>query len=132
MVRAGAVAHPKNWAWCSHAELLGERQRYRLLNTERLLQSLGVGSEQQLREWYRNAIETHLAESRLQREAHWTEALAVGSEEFVGRTALQYTNRVSVNASVVPDRDGQSWVVRDASVRYGSLSGPEMAPEPQN
>ena len=52
MVRAGAVAHPEEWRWCSHDELTGKRQRYCLLNKDRLLQSLDLGSESRLREWY--------------------------------------------------------------------------------
>jgi putative transposase len=124
MVRAGAVAHPREWKWCSHDELLGQRQRYRILNTERLIESLGIGTEQELRQWYTDAVEQRLASRQLQREAHWTDALAVGSREFVGRTTQEYGNRRSFDLEQVSSPDGQGWAVREAPAAYGSDSWP--------
>jgi putative transposase len=40
MVRAGAVKHPSEWRWDGYSELMGLRQRYRLLDMEKLLQRL--------------------------------------------------------------------------------------------
>lgn len=31
MVRAGKVEHPSGWRWCGYDELMGMRQRYRIL-----------------------------------------------------------------------------------------------------
>ncbi len=36
MVRAGVVDHPKDWRWCGHDELVGNRRRYRLLDFVRV------------------------------------------------------------------------------------------------
>ena len=42
MVRAGVVSHPEQWRWCGYDELSGVRKRYRILNIDRLLKSLGI------------------------------------------------------------------------------------------
>lgn len=126
MVRAGVVAHPGEWRWCSHDELTGKRQRYCLLNMARLLQSLDVGSEEQLREWYEGEVEQRLAQRRLAREAHWTESLAVGSQTFVERTSLQYSHRRSLDVRPLT-RSGEAtaWFVRESVGAYAPLLKPE-------
>ena len=37
MVRCGVVKHPSQWPWCGYAELMGHRERFRLLDMGRLL-----------------------------------------------------------------------------------------------
>ena len=37
MVRCGVVKHPAQWRWSGYSELMGMRQRYRLLDVDRLL-----------------------------------------------------------------------------------------------
>ena len=49
MVRAGVVSHPQEWRWCGYDELAGDRQRYRLVNEDRLLESMGIGTRQKFR-----------------------------------------------------------------------------------
>jgi putative transposase len=45
MVRAGAVKHPRDWAWCGYHELVGLRTRYRLIDRARLLEAWGDGRD---------------------------------------------------------------------------------------
>lgn len=118
MVRAGAVAHPRDWPWCSHDELTGKRQRYRLLDKGRLLESLGGVREQQLREWYVEAVDRRIAEATPHRESHWTDSLAVGSQGFVERTQSAYRNRWSFDSAPVPGENGTLWAVRESSLPY--------------
>jgi putative transposase len=118
MVRAGVVRHPAEWKWCGHDELLQRRMRYRILNVERLLESLGVGTERELGEWYTDAIERRIAEGRLGREGHWTESLAVGSQSFVGLTTQQYTNRGTFDVKAIDGPDEHVWAVREVRDPY--------------
>jgi putative transposase len=122
MVRAGAVAHPREWPWCSHDELTGNRQRYRLIDKDRLLASLGGGSEHHLHDWYTEALERRFAEGVLLRESHWTESLAVGSQDFVERTQRAYTNRWTFDTTPVAGGDGSVWAVRESTCSYASFS----------
>jgi putative transposase len=121
MVRAGAVAHPGEWRWCSHDELLGTRKRYRILNIERLCESLGGVSEKQLCRWYADAVKQRLVQGQMQRESIWTDSLAVGSEAFVKAASLQYTNRYTFNMGERQTLSGDAWTVREASEPYGAL-----------
>src|SRR5512134_3358353 len=41
MVRCGVVRHPREWPWCGYQELMGMRQRFRILDFQRLLGLLG-------------------------------------------------------------------------------------------
>jgi len=41
MVRAGVVNHPSDWAWTGFCELIGTKNRYRLVDLSRLLELLG-------------------------------------------------------------------------------------------
>lgn len=42
MVRAGKVSHPRQWRWCGYDELTGRRQRYRILDVQRLANRLNL------------------------------------------------------------------------------------------
>ena len=52
MVKAKIVKHPCEWDWSSHHELCGGRQRYRLLDIDRLLNKLMIPSGEEFLPWY--------------------------------------------------------------------------------
>lgn len=122
MVRAGVVSHPREWRWCGHDELVGSRKRYRILDVERLLQSLDVSSAEQLRRYYAAAIDGRTEAERLQRESHWTDSLAVGSEEFVRARKEDYKRRWTFDLGQVPGEHHNVWMVREAQASYNTIS----------
>ena len=88
MLRAGVVSHPAEWPAGGHHELIGTRQRYRLINIPRLIRCMGHdpgigGSLKRFREWYAGTLAEKLAEAYHVREPFWSEAAAIGSKEFV-------------------------------------------------
>jgi len=84
MVRAGVVSHPREWAWCSHLELTGERQRYRLIDTDLLLNKLEMGSSEAFPSWYGKTLDAKCRNiALLKREPWWSESSYVGSHDFV-------------------------------------------------
>ena len=83
MVRAGAVSHPNEWAWCGYHEIVGKRQRYRLLNIKRLVEFLDLTDRKSLAEIHQQHILSSIGDKRLIREDKWTERIAVGSETFL-------------------------------------------------
>jgi putative transposase len=121
MVRAGAVAHPSEWRWSSYAELMGQRQRYRILSPERLLESLGYGSMKELRASCATALAERLARAN-EREPHWTEALAVGTKAFVCAVQGQYHSRsrfvLEQHGTMTA---GETWTVRESREPYGTV-----------
>ncbi len=124
MVRAGVVKHPAEWRWCGWSELMGCRQRYRLLNVERLLQSLDMPDLDSFREAYAEAVNAALRQNELRREPMWTESLAVGSREFVKEAAARFSRRYRFAMEEIhsPQADGV-WTLRETTSPYGSISG---------
>ncbi len=82
MVRAGKVNHPADWRWCSYDELTARRKRYRIIDEDRLLSLTGYSSFPDFAAFYRKSIEDRLVAGTT-REPCWTDAVAVGSAEFV-------------------------------------------------
>lgn len=113
MVRAGAVAHPNEWEWCGFHELTGSRQRYRLIDDDRLFAALGpVTDPSTFADHYRGVIDSTLDRKKLRREPVWTESLAVGSQEFVESVLPMIHHRPHVQATESDDvRD--TWVLRE-------------------
>jgi len=83
MIRAGVVNHPGEWKWCGHHELIGSRQRYCLLDREKLLKKLCCDTWGQFLKWYQAGLAEKLRIRDLRREAYWSESNCVGDEEFV-------------------------------------------------
>lgn len=121
MVRAGAVPHPREWRWSGYDELIGTRERYRLLDLDRLLQSLDIGSIETFRTLYNEAIEQRIADRLLAREAHWTESLVVGSRAFIERTQTNYRTRWNLSIAEVRGKSTDTWTIRESPVSYGTF-----------
>ena len=83
-VRAGVVDHPGDWPWSSHSELVGERDRYRMIDLDLLLRKLGQGSREELMAWYKKTISRYcLNRNALKREPWWSQSKIVGDRRFV-------------------------------------------------
>jgi hypothetical protein len=86
LVRQGGD-HPREWPWSSYRELVGDRQRYRLLDVDLLLRKLACGLDrEQFRQWYRTTLDA-MSERRteLQHEPWWSGTKVVGDRQFVAR-----------------------------------------------
>jgi len=83
MVRAGAAPHPSQWYGGAFAELSGLRQRYRIIERERLLNCLECPSVGRFREWYHRTLEQECTAAYHVRQPWWTEAAAVGSQNWI-------------------------------------------------
>jgi putative transposase len=124
MVRAGVVEHPSQWRWCGYDELVGQRERYRLLDFDRLLESLGVSSLAAYRLIQEQGIEEAIQRRALKRQAAWTESLAVGNQQFVERVTGVYEARkkfVYTEASIATDLS--TWTIHEESLPYNPFSG---------
>ena len=83
MVRAGRVKHPAEWPFCGYNEIIGNRERYRLIAIEKLLELLHIKDQESLKKSYTKWIESRLESTTLERESRWTESIAVGKRDFV-------------------------------------------------
>ena len=115
MVRAGVVCHPSEWAWCGYQELVGKRERFRLVAIDRLVDLLGLSDRKSLAEIHRQRIVEAIRDGRLIREGIWTESIAVGSEAFVREIASR--NKIRKKLKIARTGDG-SWYVRENQTGY--------------
>lgn len=83
MVRAGVVGHPIDWEFCSFREVMGARQKRRLIDLQRLSELFQISDPEKLRTDYRHWIEEAISSGNMKREGIWTENVAVGKKEFV-------------------------------------------------
>jgi len=86
MVRAGVVRHPCEWKYGGYSEIQNPKQRYSLIDRQKLTALLGIKDNNQLSEYHRNWVEEVLKNISNQRDAKWTESIAVGDKEFVMET----------------------------------------------
>jgi len=114
MVRCGVVKHPSEWEWNGIGEILGKRRRYRLLDIERLCWRLRTDDLSELRRSLEWSLADRISRNQLKRELCWTQALAVGSKQFV--KAMQ--PGIAVRREVVIEESGDSWVLREDAMPY--------------
>jgi putative transposase len=119
MVRAGVVKHPAEWKWCGYRELVGLRKRNRLVDYAELSRTIGDGvRKEEFQRFYAQLIQEAVDQEEFQREAMWTESLAVGSQRFVEEVGKRIRNRMAV--MIEPsDVGGQNWIVREEECAYG-------------
>ena len=69
--------------------------------------------------FFMESIEQALAGGRLERQAWWTEAVAVGSEDFINDAAQACTYRRSMDkhAITIPGQES-TWIVCEPTVAY--------------
>jgi len=82
MVRAGVVKHPAEWEVSGYHEIQMPPGRYRIVDTTALQEALGLASDHQLRVSHAEWVTEALRADRVERDARWSESLAVGSETF--------------------------------------------------
>jgi REP-associated tyrosine transposase len=83
MVRAGAAKHPSEWAHGGYREIQDPPERYRLIDLAQLSRLCGFSRVGDFQRAHRQWIEHALGCEALQRDEHWSEAIAVGSQDFV-------------------------------------------------
>ena len=124
MVRAGKVEHPREWRWCGYDELTGQRKRYRIVDQKRLLLRTGFATMDEFSRFYVETMNQTLSEGRSERQAWWTEAVAVGSEAFVNDAAEACAYRRSMDKHAISMRGQESaWIACEPSAAYKVISG---------
>jgi len=97
MVRAGVVNHPKEWLQSGYHEIQKPPSRYRIIDTDRLCELTSINSLESLQQHHSMWVDEALLQDKNNREAKWTESLAVGrfefAENFVDSMGLKGLNR---------------------------------------
>lgn len=118
MVRARVVSHPREWQWCGYQELVGLRERYCILDVDRLLKLLDIEDFGAFVQAHEARINTAIMEGIFLREPRWTEGFAVGNEHYVREMASRLPRRKRLRFETT--KDG-TWYVKEDPVEYDRM-----------
>ena len=122
MVRAGVVRHPREWMYGGYHEIQKPKQRYSLINRQRLTALLEIKDEDKLPEYHRNWVEEIIQNRSNQRDAKWTESIAVGDKQFVTETKA----KLGIRAIGRRERqDNGGYELKEAQSPYNRVFNPE-------
>ena len=113
MVRAGVVRHPAEWLHGGFREIQAPPERYRLIDLDRLACLLDFSDVPHLQSAHRQWLEESLPTAGNERDARWTEAIAVGQADFIGGVQTALASRG--NGRRVLNKDGTYWLGEPAA-----------------
>jgi REP-associated tyrosine transposase len=89
MVRARVTDNPVNWSFGGYQELSGRRQRYKIIDQNRLLNLLGKSDILHFREWYIKTLDHKCSRKLLKEdEKFWSSSFAVGGRKWFEEITL--------------------------------------------
>ena len=114
-VRAGVVSHPREWKDGGYLELREPRERFGVIDFERLLSLLEFSTYEEFRVQYAKWVAEALDERLSKKDEIWSRSIAVGGKEFVESVK----GRLGVDALYrdVADEGGM-FCLRDLDVGY--------------
>lgn len=119
MVRAGVVKHPAEWICGGYNEIQNPRDRYSLINQKVLLDLFEENDSEQFRDNHRQCVEESI---NIKREPNWTEAVAVGSNDFIERTKDRL--KADARGRSIENDDG-TYVLKETQNSYSTVFNTE-------
>lgn len=129
MVRAGVVTHPREWDASGYREIQAPPKRYAVIDIAALSALCGFNDIESFQAAHREWIEDALSERTDEREACWSEAIAVGSRRFVEQ--IQVDLGIKAKYRDVYD-DGGICTLREPAMSYMPVFGGESGPLSRN
>lgn len=129
MVRAGKVQHPSEWPFGGYYEIHTSKQRYTLINRQKLMALLGIKDQEQLCRFHNNWVEVILNKGSNKRESKWTESIAIGNKEFVEEAQIKLGIKAKGRNVVA---NNQAYELRESEIPYGSVFYPKKVRLRQN
>jgi putative transposase len=124
MVRAGVVDHPSEWPDCGFHEIQKPRQRYVIIDRQKLAELASVADQDSLGKSHRGWLHELLPYHGKERDEKWSTSVAVGGEQFVTSVkellGLKATGRRIVNRGAVSE-------LREPITSYKGDFAPGMA-----
>ena len=116
MVRAGVVGHPSEWVFCGYNEIQKPPQRYSIIDRKRFMELVGIGTVDELSRSYKGWVNEILRSGESARESKWTESVAVGNIEFIGKVREELGIRAAGRNII---KSGDSYALKEPGVFYG-------------
>lgn len=122
MVRAGVVHHPSEWEYGGYNELQHPKQRYSLIDRQKLSSLIGLQNQDRVSETHRNWVEESLKKSINKRDGKWTESIAVGDKDFVLETKAKLGAKAVGRKTLVTN---EGYELRETQSAYNAVFTPE-------
>ena len=87
------LKHPQEWIHSGYNEIQNPRRRYSLIDHKKLMKLLNFSEYELLTKTHSQWIENEINQSKNIREKKWTEAVAVGDNDFVEKTSKYLDER---------------------------------------
>jgi REP element-mobilizing transposase RayT len=129
MVRAVAVQHPSEWPFGGYNEIHNPKQRYTLINRQKLMDMLGIADHEQLCRSHKKWVEEILKSGSNKREPKWTESIAIGSKEFVEETQTKLGIKAKGRNVVA---NNEAYELREPKIPYDQVFDPKKVRLKQN
>ncbi len=123
MVRAGVVAHPKQWAESGYRKVHYPPKRYRIIDVPGLMELMSLAELEQLQQARAQWVDGALERGLQGRDGSWTESLAVGSEQFVAGIKRELGMKAR-HREVAESEDAH--MLREPAVAFSRHFGHEM------
>ena len=121
-VRAGVVQHACQWLFSGYIEIQKPKQRYSLINRNKLTALLGIDEPYQLPDYHYNWLENVLNGASNQRDVKWTQSIAVGDKEFVMQTKAKLGAKAMGRKALENNED---YVLKKAQNPYSRVFTPK-------
>jgi len=89
MIRAGAVNDPINWDFCGYQDIQRYRKRNVLIYYDALCSTFGANNMNHMKNLQIEMIENYQSKYGLKRCSEWTEAIAIGSPQYLENFRMQ-------------------------------------------
>jgi REP-associated tyrosine transposase len=120
MVRSGVVDHPEQWRHGGYNEIQSPRRKCILIDYNALSQLAGFNDFESFKASHRRWVNAALRPKKdLLRESKWTQAIAVGDENFVA-TVKKHLRSLPTGRRVRSTKEG--YELREAIVPYNGHS----------
>ena len=83
MIRCGAVMNLSDWKHTGYHEIIGKKQRYRVIDLKELMNCLGMDDYSRFRDWYIRTLNIEVSKNYCSRIPLWTESAAVGDKNWI-------------------------------------------------
>ena len=122
MVRAGVVSHPSEWNFGGYNEIQEPRQRYALIDYQRLMDLLHISTFDDLRNSHKKWVEEIIKRKNFIRDKKWSQSIAVGSKGFV--EGIKEKLGIRAKGRKVVESEG-AYHLRETQAAYMSNFTPE-------
>jgi len=103
MIRAGAVKHPRDWVHSGYHGIQSPPERKSIIDIETLKVLGGFSTHEALQQSHLERINEALRIDQSQRQAYWSEAVAVGGKEYVEKFKNELGARAPGRSNIEQD-----------------------------